>query len=208
MSRSLCSWGIGALPISIYRSCSAYLPISSPVSRNRTARPAGTKANPVALNCSIARNILPGNVKPSTRTIVPPASMAQRSLPKPKEWLRGRGTISTSSSPFPMKVLIFRAADRILPWVRTTPFGFPVVPVVKRTSETSRGSGTPTSMSPYSRESNSLILLTENPPSLYSFTVKTPFGSTCSMMNRSRDAGVSGSMEIATAPMACVPKYP
>ena len=102
---------------------------------------AGTIANMVTLQRFISlKNFLTLAKVPSITTVAPLVS-AHLIRPSPNEWLTGSAKSSTSSAVFPINSLIFRAAAARFKYDRATPFGTPVVPVVKRTSAISFISG-------------------------------------------------------------------
>ena len=94
---------------------------------------------PVAWWRSSARKKSGRFAKLPRSTIVAPLTRQHRSLPSPNEWHIGSASTSTSSAVLPMKELMFEAEANMFAWERHTPFGSPVVPVVKSISATSSG---------------------------------------------------------------------
>ena len=128
---------MAALPISMYFSWPANFDIRVPLNFRMYAQTAGTMPKPVAWNSSIALKNSLRLAKLPTSTIVAPFINVQRRRPSPKEWHNGNPNTSTSCSVLPMNPLMLSADEKMLKCDSMTPFGRPVVPVVKTMSAVS-----------------------------------------------------------------------
>ena len=97
----------------------------------------GDRSMDVTPYCSIMLKTFFRSVTPSTKMTEEPLTRLEYVLLRPWEWLVGIGIISTLSDFILTPYTTFSAMAMSLPWVRTMPFDFPVVPVENRISHTS-----------------------------------------------------------------------